>query len=78
VFVLSCPLSDRPFSLFDYAALESHVGRIVKEKQVFERLVLTKEQAADMFQVAGVSALLFVGDNGWVGGWVAGSSCEWS
>eukprot|EP00455_Lapot_gusevi_P049991 TRINITY_DN718_c0_g1_i1.p1 TRINITY_DN718_c0_g1~~TRINITY_DN718_c0_g1_i1.p1 ORF type:complete len:762 (+),score=325.80 TRINITY_DN718_c0_g1_i1:65-2287(+) len=34
----------------DYLALTTHMNRIVKEKQVFERVVLTKQQALEMFQ----------------------------
>lgn len=35
----------------DYPALETLVKNVVKEKQKFERLVMTKEQLLEMFAV---------------------------
>ncbi|KAK0549109.1 threonyl-tRNA synthetase [Tilletia horrida] len=40
---------DRTVRQEDYSALESIIGSAIKEKQKFERLVLTKEQLLEMF-----------------------------
>lgn len=58
-FVFDEPLDSKHFvrnmsrslSQKDYAALEAHVGRVIKEKQNFIRMELTKEQALEMFKV---------------------------
>lgn len=42
--------SDRVVSQADYAPLESLAQSVIKEKQKFERLVLTKEQLLEMFE----------------------------
>ncbi|KAL7521023.1 hypothetical protein ACHAWX_005721 [Stephanocyclus meneghinianus] len=41
--------SDGAFKEEDYQPVEAEVQKIVKEKQKFERLVVTKEEALDMF-----------------------------
>eukprot|EP00804_Cyclotella_cryptica_P019901 CCRYP_007831-RB/>CCRYP_007831-RB protein AED:0.00 eAED:0.00 QI:101/1/1/1/1/1/2/1448/407 len=41
--------SDGAFKEEDYQPIEAEVQKIVKEKQKFERLVVTKEEALDMF-----------------------------
>lgn len=41
---------ERVVNQTDYASLEKLVGQINKEKQPFERLVMTKEQLLEMFQ----------------------------
>ncbi|XP_052239215.1 threonine--tRNA ligase 1, cytoplasmic-like isoform X2 [Dreissena polymorpha] len=42
--------SERPVSTNDYSVIESKVKNIVKEKQPFERLVMTKENLLKMFE----------------------------
>ena len=49
-FYYDCHSPDRTFAQRDFAALESHVNRIIKEKQNFERLEITKVQALEMFK----------------------------
>lgn len=41
----------RQVSSNDYSVVESRVKQIVKEKQPFERLVMTKENLLKMFEV---------------------------
>lgn len=44
----------------DYPALETLAKNVVKEKQKFERLVVTKEQLLEMFAVRFFSFSFFV------------------
>ncbi|KAG2219048.1 hypothetical protein INT45_008892, partial [Circinella minor] len=49
-FYYEMGLKDRAVSQTDYASLEKLVGQINKEKQPFERLVLSKENLLEMFK----------------------------
>jgi len=42
-------MDDKHISLDDFAAIDAIVAKIIKEKQPFERLLLTKEEALDLF-----------------------------
>eukprot|EP00033_Pygsuia_biforma_P002710 GCRY01002994.1.p1 GENE.GCRY01002994.1~~GCRY01002994.1.p1 ORF type:complete len:694 (+),score=204.63 GCRY01002994.1:67-2148(+) len=43
-------LADKSVSSDHFATLESNVNKFIKQKQPFERLVLTKEEAKDLFK----------------------------
>ena len=50
-FYYDCQLPDgRALTQNDYKALEGHIGRIIKEKQEFQRLALSKLDALEMFK----------------------------
>ncbi|KAI9312825.1 hypothetical protein BX666DRAFT_1865229 [Dichotomocladium elegans] len=49
-FYYEMGLKDRVVTQHDYASLEKLVGSINKEKQPFERLVMTKEELLEMFK----------------------------
>lgn len=44
-------INDRPVTNADYPALEKLSEQAVKEKQKFERLVVSKEKLLEMFHV---------------------------
>ncbi|OAD79199.1 hypothetical protein PHYBLDRAFT_106919 [Phycomyces blakesleeanus NRRL 1555(-)] len=49
-FYYEMGVKDRAVTQQDYASLEKLVGTITKEKQPFERLVMTKEELLEMFK----------------------------
>jgi threonyl-tRNA synthetase len=47
--VSSCDLTRYPFSNITDAPVEAEVGKIIKAKQKFERMVITKEEGLELF-----------------------------
>ena len=44
--------NDQKVSAHDFKELEQFISKIIKEKQPFQRVVLTKEEALEMFKVS--------------------------
>ena len=44
-------IEDRPVSVTDYPSLEKVTDMVIKDKQKFERLVVSKEKLLEMFAV---------------------------
>ena len=58
-FFYEMAIEDRPVSVNDYPALEKVTDLVIKDKQRFERLVVSKEKLLEMFSVRILLAFLW-------------------